>query len=190
MAENVSGETYKEIDGQLFEIKRQLRQRDGYPFSLKKLRNALQVVVEGTFDTARYILSSRLGTVVGLHPDLLLGIKKEDIERNTILEFGEPLFHNIIVPVQMKDGTYRIVQFNNEDVVFLHFNNFDLDAELDRAIQIPAITRVYHSKDFGYVWRIIIKGERNNESIKFYFNDGRAVFGDHKREVRHSSGKS
>lgn len=47
MAENVAGNIYYEIDGQLHEIKRQLRQRNGYPHNPAALKAALQRIVEG-----------------------------------------------------------------------------------------------------------------------------------------------
>lgn len=50
MATQVAGELYYEIDGQLSEIKRQLRQPVGYPFDPKKLKIALQDAIEGNFN--------------------------------------------------------------------------------------------------------------------------------------------
>jgi hypothetical protein len=49
MANNVTGEMYEKIDGQLFEIKRQIRQKSGYPYDLEKLQAALQAIIEGEF---------------------------------------------------------------------------------------------------------------------------------------------
>lgn len=49
MATQVAGEMYYELDGQLGEIKRQLRQPNGYPFSLEQLKIALQNAIEGKF---------------------------------------------------------------------------------------------------------------------------------------------
>ncbi len=49
MATNVEGETYRNLDGKLFEIKRQLRQINGYPFDLEKLSLCLQDLIEGNF---------------------------------------------------------------------------------------------------------------------------------------------
>ncbi len=46
----VAGELYYELDGQLWEIKRQLRQPNGYPFNPDQLRVALQNAIEGKFD--------------------------------------------------------------------------------------------------------------------------------------------
>jgi len=49
MATIVTGEQYMGIDGKLYDIKRQLRQKDGYPFDLRRLDRALQAIVEGKF---------------------------------------------------------------------------------------------------------------------------------------------
>jgi hypothetical protein len=45
-------ELYFEIDGQMHELKRQLRERSGYPHNLRELRNALQSVIDGNFVNA------------------------------------------------------------------------------------------------------------------------------------------
>lgn len=49
MATQVAGEMYYELDGQLGEIKRQLRQPNGYPFNPEQLKIALQNAIEGKF---------------------------------------------------------------------------------------------------------------------------------------------
>lgn len=49
MATIVTGEEYYDLDGQLGEIKRQIRQKDGYPFDPAELKKALQAVIEGRF---------------------------------------------------------------------------------------------------------------------------------------------
>ena len=49
MATMVAGEQYYEFDGQLSEIKRQLRQPGGYPYDPVKLKTALQNAIEGIF---------------------------------------------------------------------------------------------------------------------------------------------
>ncbi len=45
----VAGDLYVDIDGQILEIKRQLRQREGYPFDPMKLVEHLQAAIEGNF---------------------------------------------------------------------------------------------------------------------------------------------
>ena len=49
MASKVAGELYYDIDGQLSEIKRQLRQPNGYPFDPRILKLHLQDAIEGRF---------------------------------------------------------------------------------------------------------------------------------------------
>lgn len=47
MAKNVAGDLYVDIDGQLMEIKRQLRQKEGYPYDPMRLVEHLQAAIEG-----------------------------------------------------------------------------------------------------------------------------------------------
>jgi hypothetical protein len=49
MATIVTGDLYYRIDGQLSEIKRQLRQHEGYPYKLEDLQKSLQDSIEGRF---------------------------------------------------------------------------------------------------------------------------------------------
>ncbi len=49
MATIVAGDMYVKLDGQLHEIKRQIRQPNGYPFDPEKLSDGLQALVEGKF---------------------------------------------------------------------------------------------------------------------------------------------
>src|SRR3989338_5239371 len=46
----VAGELYESITGQLFEIGRQLRQPNGYPYDPAKLKKRLQEAIEGNFE--------------------------------------------------------------------------------------------------------------------------------------------
>lgn len=56
----VAGEQYYELDGQLLEIKRQLRQSSGYPFNPYQLKLHLQDAIEGKFGPGE-IYGVRLG---------------------------------------------------------------------------------------------------------------------------------
>src|SRR3989338_2612496 len=49
MAVIVAGDQYEGLDGQLSEIKRQLRQKGGYPYDPGQLKLALQAIIEGRF---------------------------------------------------------------------------------------------------------------------------------------------
>ena len=63
MAQRVAGDLYHELDGQLCELKRQLRQLSGYPFDPLQLREHLQAGIEGRFSVVRSSLLKPLGTV-------------------------------------------------------------------------------------------------------------------------------
>ena len=59
----VAGELYESITGQLFEIGRQLRQPNGYPFDPGKLQRYLQDAVEGKFvDSETEVVDSKRQT--------------------------------------------------------------------------------------------------------------------------------
>lgn len=75
MAAQVAGELYYDIDGQLAEIKRQLRQTTGYPYDPVKLKVALQDAIEGRFvDSAR----SEVFQAAPAKPNPLLAIIRVD----------------------------------------------------------------------------------------------------------------
>lgn len=52
MANMVAGDMYFDLDGQLLEIKGQLRQQNGYPFDPLQLKAHLQAAIEGQFSVA------------------------------------------------------------------------------------------------------------------------------------------
>jgi len=58
---NVAGELYETLTGQLFEIGRQLRQPNGYPFDPFKLKRHLQAAIEGNFGPGGEIYQLKLG---------------------------------------------------------------------------------------------------------------------------------
>lgn len=50
MATFVNGDLYEKLDGKLYEIKRQIRQKEGYPFDPERLALSLQAIIEGRFE--------------------------------------------------------------------------------------------------------------------------------------------
>lgn len=66
MAGKVEGEMYESITGQLFEIGRQLRQLNGYPFNPELLKVHLQAAIDGKFQNqppvGRYFMTVTLGS--------------------------------------------------------------------------------------------------------------------------------
>jgi hypothetical protein len=65
MSKILTGDQYVELDGKLAEIKRQMRQPDGYPFDPEKLSAFLQRAIEGRFrDGAKWIEESGVITIV------------------------------------------------------------------------------------------------------------------------------
>ena len=65
MAQRVEANLYQELDGQLHEIKRQIRQPSGYPYEPEKLKLALQALIEGRFDGIKPLsILETVGTVL------------------------------------------------------------------------------------------------------------------------------
>ncbi len=105
MAEQVTGDTYRGIDGQLHEIKRQLRQREGYPHSLEKFKRALQEIIDGHFVDFGAQRLFALKTIVA-HSG------KDGIARLGIKKFGGLLVTDGIIPIQLQNGGYIIAQWH------------------------------------------------------------------------------
>jgi hypothetical protein len=83
MANIVAGETYYELDGQLSEIKRQLRQQNGYPFNTEQLRAHLQAAIEGRFiGGEQYLIDMGVGETAD---NIVLNLKAESIGVNSYI---------------------------------------------------------------------------------------------------------
>jgi hypothetical protein len=79
---------YYRIDGQLMEIKRQLRQKDGYPYDPEELSQALQDCIEGRFQTKRGLINDLFTPI----PAQLTRIRELSSERSwgfTVEDFAE-----------------------------------------------------------------------------------------------------
>lgn len=85
MATKVAGEQYYDLDGQLSEIKRQLRQPNGYPFDPEMLKRHLQAGIEGRFTGIQSIhffkrdMSTEGLTLVGNTPRSLNSVADLDL---------------------------------------------------------------------------------------------------------------
>jgi hypothetical protein len=77
MATRVAGEQYYKLTGQLFEIARQLRQKEGYPFDPEKLSMALQECIEGRFGTELDLIQGLFTPI----PAQIARIRKLNAER-------------------------------------------------------------------------------------------------------------
>lgn len=94
---NVAGDVYFEIDGQLLEIKRQIRQRGGYPHNLRALRAVLQRIIEGNL-----ILEHGRGTE-GVEPYVPLPIDSPQILKEELRKRGLR-FATLEEALQFRDG--------------------------------------------------------------------------------------
>ena len=66
---HVAGDLYADIDGQILEIKRQLRQKEGYPYDPMQLVEHLQAAIEGN-------LVNRHGKVFKKEPATIISIDR------------------------------------------------------------------------------------------------------------------
>jgi hypothetical protein len=69
MANIVTGDLYHRIDGQLLEIKRQLRQHEGYPHKPEHLQKALQEIIEGKISSPP--IDDRFGMMLMSEPIII-----------------------------------------------------------------------------------------------------------------------
>jgi len=124
MAEHVAGDEYFSLDGQLSEIKRQLRQKKGYPNSLSALRNALQDIIHGVF--------------LEVYPESTISAPSDEghVVMRNINHYGSGIVTDAIIPVQLSDGSYHVARFENR-----HLRVLDLGKEasdvLMRARRMP-----------------------------------------------------
>lgn len=88
-ATTVTGDLYREIDGKLEEVKRQLRQKGGYPFDPLKLQKGLQALIEGRFPGDLTSVFSRDMTTEGWK--LVEDVEKLQIGELLKLEFASIL---------------------------------------------------------------------------------------------------
>ena len=104
----VAGDVYESVTGQLFEIGRQLRQPNGYPFDPLQLKAHLQAAIEGRFG-------------------LVAGNFKRDMRKEgwTLLENAPRRLSSAITGISfLKEGETRI---NGEEMV--RRARFELDAD-------------------------------------------------------------
>jgi hypothetical protein len=78
----VAGDLYIEIDGQLHEIKRQLRQKEGYPYDPCELKAALQTLIEGKFPAQQEVFPVTVN--YGLTVEKLVNAGKYDWSNSDI----------------------------------------------------------------------------------------------------------
>lgn len=143
MAQRVAGDLYHDLDGQLNEIKRQLRQNSGYPFDPMALKRHLQKAVEGKFDGVApafvYDKAKDGWTLIENTPRRITSVR--DLE---------------LVPFLKKGESY----VNGEEMVRRARVEFDAnygqeDAEyvLEHEAEIPEEFRSYYLVFSGTVWQ-------------------------------------
>lgn len=100
----VAGETYESITGQLFEIGRQLRQPNGYPFDPNSLKEHLQAAIEGRFGSVVPVVVNT-GNILQNHLDRFADFWKR---RGRKVDFGifkipETLPAEFVLPIYVPE---------------------------------------------------------------------------------------
>jgi len=137
----VAGDLYESVTGQLFEIGRQLRQVNGYPFDPLQLKAHLQAAIEGRFG-------------------LVIGNFKRDMRKEnwTLLENVSRRISSVIDAVSFLKGSESYI--NSEKMVRrarmeLDANYGQEDAEwlLENQDKIPAKLRKFYLVFPATAWR-------------------------------------
>ena len=90
MAQRVAGEIYESVTGQLFEIGRQLRQPNGYPFDAQKLQRALQNAIEGKFDVTSVVQQYLVSVNYDLSVKDAIAVGRYDWKNDSIIAKNFP----------------------------------------------------------------------------------------------------
>lgn len=149
----VAGDLYFDLDGQLSEIKRQLRQPNGYPFDPLQLKAHLQAAIEGRFSAAT-------------------GNFKRDMRKEgwTLLENQPRRIGGQIIGVPfLNDGESSVVgEVMAQRAVTLDASYGQEDAEwlLERQDMIPAELRNYYLVFPATKWRSPV-GDRDVPCLDF-----------------------
>lgn len=124
--QRVAGELYEGITGQLFEIGRQLRQPNGYPFDPQLLQKYLQAAIEGRFQSGSSSISVFSITLDGLFKaSELVKQGKYDSSNDWITDERFPIKKH--VPL---DRTIELFEFDHdpsEDEVLEELKRRDLE---------------------------------------------------------------
>ncbi len=163
--QSVAGDLYYDLDGQLSEIKRQMRQVNGYPFDPTQLKAHLQAAIEGRFG-------------------LVSGTFKRDMHKDgwTLLENVPRRLSSVIeeVPFLRRSETY----INGEEMVRrartkeLDANYGQEDAEwlLDNQDKIPVALRKFYLVFPETVWQALF-GRRGVPYLSWYGGQWLLSFG-------------
>lgn len=139
----VAGELYESITGQLFEIGRQLRQSDGYPYDPYQLKRHLQAAIEGRFSvpSATFRFDKRQD---GWE---LVSNKTRRVNESSKLEFISflrPGEESVSSATMQRRAREMVADLSQEDAEFL----------LDHRELLPQLPeRAYYIPFTGTVWR-------------------------------------
>lgn len=140
MATHVAGDTYRDIDGQLFEIKRQLRQPNGYPFDPELLKLNLQAIVEGRFSFGQ---QPEGPVTIGQVPQPGL-FKAEDTNLSTAIAVAEHFTNKVLgVKVDLRKQFDFPSELPWEDVLVIYDPSLNNREAVEKAIHGQGINKSY-----------------------------------------------
>ncbi|GEM_PF-2025190 len=159
MAKHVTGDQYFELDGQLTEIKRQLRQQSGYPFDPEALRRHLQSAIEGRFGSiSAYVLVNNKTkdgwTLVEHCPRRITSVR--DLELVSFLKQDE---NSVKGEEMVRRARVELdASYGQEDAEWL----------LGHQNEIPVEFQKYYLVFTGTIWR----GSYGRRYVSYLFWDG------------------
>lgn len=181
MAKKVTGELYWELDGKLWEIKRQIRQKGGYPFDPNLLNVWLQMAIDGQFVFGEPATISSLTfdpvTYIGKNwkeePDSdpgskgLKEIKISDLRFETCLEKGEDLITGEEKIRRLK-AKQELVRMGAEYAVWLLE---DWKSKRENSV----LEHLFRTRKVAYIDfpGTILRGPDGNRDIFYLYRDGR-----------------
>ena len=159
----VAGDLYEGITGQIFEIGRQLRQPNGYPFDPIKLKRHLQDAIEGRFDNVSIPIFANDKTKDGWK---LLENTSRRISSINDLE--------LVSFLKQKESSINGEEMVRRARIELDANYGQEDAEwlLEHQNEIPAEFRKYYIAFTGTIWR----DSGVDRSVPYLFWYGRRWF--------------
>lgn len=168
MAKCVAGELYHDLDGQLSEIKRQLRQPNGYPYDPYALKNALQCIIEGKFDNT----AGKSDLLRWLTTSTVHGKKNFCAKDYFIVDTSG----NAVVKISFMSDNFRKLFLGKveENVENVTLNIYNLEKALSDAF-IRAELGERAETSIGHLWALLAK-QPNGESGVLLINGYANIF--------------
>lgn len=175
---------YYELDGQLSEIKRQLRQPTGYPFDVEGLKAALQSIIEGRFETGNTDVFSIWHplTIGGVPADKLLEqLENAGCEVSSWVKdiMGKSQFTTLPKPthIQLAKAKVKDLGFKEEPTTTELFTRIKEVGDLCPAKVGPHLRLAGQDQPKGTIYWVAMKPITGSDGYPFVFSVRRFVDG-------------